>query len=189
MAAGHYQFEAIHPFTDGNGRTGRVLNILYLIQEDLLALPILYLSRFIIAYKTDYDRLLLAVTCERAWEPWVLFMLRAVEATAHWDTGKILAIRALSEAAAAYVRERLPKIYSRELVDAIFEQSYCRIAQVGDAAVGLPHGTCRISSQLACCARSRSARKSCLPPRLMQLLADDAHEVRGYEDLVPAGAA
>ena len=102
----HYQFEAIHPLTDGNGRTGRVLNILHLIQEDLLALPILYLSRFIIAYKADYYRLLLAVTRERAGEPWVLFMLRAVEATAHRTTNKILAIRVLADAAAAHVEVR-----------------------------------------------------------------------------------
>jgi Fic family protein len=78
MAVGHYQFEAIHPFTDGNGRTGRVLNILYLIQEELLNLPILYLSRHVIAHKADYYRLLLGVTRDEAWEPWLLFMLQAV---------------------------------------------------------------------------------------------------------------
>lgn len=82
MAVGHYQFEAIHPFTDGNGRTGRVLNTLYLIQEGLLSLPILYLSRYIIAHRADYYRLLLDVTREQAWEPWLLYMLSAVEETA-----------------------------------------------------------------------------------------------------------
>ncbi|MFO1196817.1 MAG: Fic family protein [Burkholderiaceae bacterium] len=71
MAVGHYQFEAIHPFTDGNGRTGRVINILHLIQEGLLNLPILYLSRHVIAHKTDYYGLLLGVTRDQAWEPWL----------------------------------------------------------------------------------------------------------------------
>ena len=77
MAVAHYQFEAIHPFIDGNGRTGRVLNILYLIQKDLLQLPILYLSRHIIANKADYYKLLLEVTTDGAWEPWIIFMLKA----------------------------------------------------------------------------------------------------------------
>ena len=122
MAVGHYQFEAIHPFSDGNGRTGRVLNILYLIQEGLLTLPILYLSRHIIANKTDYYRLLLDTTRTGDWEPWIVFMLQAVEHTAKWTTVKIAAIRNLAEHTTAHVRERLPKIYSRELVDVIFEQ-------------------------------------------------------------------
>jgi Fic family protein len=97
MAVGHYQFEAIHPFVDGNGRTGRVLNTLFLIQEGLLNLPILYLSRYIIAQRADYYRLLLEVTAKRAWEPWLLFMLSAVEETARWTTAKIAAIHALAE--------------------------------------------------------------------------------------------
>jgi Fic family protein len=92
MAAAHYQFEAIHPFTDGNGRTGRVLNSLFLVEQGLLPLPILYLSRFIIANKADYYRLLLAVTREGAWEPWLLYMLRAVEDTAVWTVAKIAAM-------------------------------------------------------------------------------------------------
>ena len=79
MAVAHYQFEAIHPFTDGNGRTGRVLNSLFLVEQGLLPLPILYLSRYIIANKADYYRLLLGVTRDGAWEPWLLYMLRAVE--------------------------------------------------------------------------------------------------------------
>ena len=79
MAVGHYQFEAIHPFTDGNGRTGRVLNSLFLIQSELLPLPILYLSRYIIGSESDYYRLLLDVTRTRAWEPWLLYFLHGVE--------------------------------------------------------------------------------------------------------------
>ncbi len=84
MAVGHYQFEAIHPFSDGNGRTGRVLNSLFLIQEGLLTLPILYLSRYIIENKSDYYRLLLQVTREKDWESWLLYILKGVEETANW---------------------------------------------------------------------------------------------------------
>ena len=79
MAVAHYQFEAIHPFADGNGRTGRVLNQLMLIENNLLQIPVLYLSRHIIRHKADYYRLLLAVTREQAWEAWVLYMLRGVQ--------------------------------------------------------------------------------------------------------------
>ncbi len=89
MAVMHAQFEAIHPFTDGNGRTGRILNILYLVQEELLSLPILYLSRYIIANKSRYYSGLLAVTREQAWESWVLYMLEAVASTAQWTTKKL----------------------------------------------------------------------------------------------------
>jgi Fic family protein len=135
MAVAHYQFEAIHPFADGNGRTGRVLNSLFLVEQRLLPLPILYLSRYIIASKADYYRLLLAVTRDGAWEPWLLYMLRAVEDTATWTTRKIGAIRRLVSDTVAYVRDKLPKIYSRELVDLIFEQPYCRIANLVDANI------------------------------------------------------
>ena len=127
MAVGHYQFEAIHPFADGNGRTGRVLNSLFLIQEGLLSLPILYLSRYIIQHKADYYRLLHQVTTEQSWEEWLLYLLRGVEDTARWTTAKIAAIRARADHTATRVREQLPSIYSRELVDTIFEQPYCRI--------------------------------------------------------------
>lgn len=133
MAAAHYQFEAIHPFTDGNGRTGRVLNSLFLIEQNLLPLPILYLSRYIIAHKADYYRLLLAVTREQAWEPWLLYMLRGVEETATRTTAKIAAIRKLAEQTTKYVHVHLSKIYSRELVDIIFEQPYCRISNLVNA--------------------------------------------------------
>lgn len=135
MAAAHYQFEAIHPFTDGNGRTGRVLNSLFLVEQGLLPLPILCLSRYIIANKADYYRLLLAVTREGASEPWLLYMLRAVEETAMWTTAKIGAIRTLAAHTTEHVRRQLPKIYSRELVDIVFEQPYCRIANLVEAGI------------------------------------------------------
>lgn len=100
MAVAHYQFEAIHPFTDGNGRTGRILNLLFLVEQGLLDQPVLYLSRAIIRRRTDYYRLLNAVTRDDAWEPWVLYMLDAVQDTAIWTTKKIKAIRELLRRAA-----------------------------------------------------------------------------------------
>ncbi len=135
MAVMHYQFEAIHPFTDGNGRTGRILNILYLVQEGLLTLPILYLSKYIISNKASYYENLLGVTKDENWETWLLYMLDAVRSTAQWTTNKINAIRKLSTHTAEYVSSRLPKIYSRELVDVLFEQPYCRIENLVEKGV------------------------------------------------------
>ena len=135
MAVMHYQFEAIHPFTDGNGRTGRVLNLLYLVEQDLLKIPVLYLSRYIIEHKADYYRLLLAVTTDERWEEWILFMLRAVTETARWTTAKIKAIRQLIESTADQIRSSAPQIYSRELAELIFVQPYCRIGNVVDAGL------------------------------------------------------
>ena len=173
MAVGHYQFEAIHPFADGNGRTGRVLNILFLIQEELLTLPILYLSRHIIAHKADYYRLLLGITRSQAWEPWLLFMLQAVEETARWTTAKIAAIRALAEHTTAHVRERLPKIYSRELVDVIFEQPYCRIGNLVDKQIAQRQAASRYLKELAGIGVLRETQvgkeKLFIHPKLMKL--------------------
>ena len=135
MAIGHYQFEAIHPFTDGNGRTGRVINSLFLIEQNLLTLPILYLSRYIIQNKADYYRLLLAVTKSRVWEDWILYILKGVEETAIWTIAKIAAIRDLQQETTTFVRHRLPKIYSHELVSLIFEQPYCRISNLVEAEI------------------------------------------------------
>jgi Fic family protein len=133
MAAAHYQFEAIHPFTDGNGRTGRILNILFLIDKKLLDLPILYLSRYINDHRAEYYSRLLDVTTSGAWEPWVLYMLAAVEETSLWTMQKIRAIRDLMDATIEYVNASSPKIYSRELVEVIFTQPYSRIGDVVDA--------------------------------------------------------
>jgi Fic family protein len=110
MAVAHYQFEAIHPFTDGNGRTGRVVNLLMLVQYELLDMPILYLSRYIIHNKRKYYDLLSRVTSEGAWEPWILYMLSATADTAAWTLRKIKAIRELVEATRDTVKEKLPKI-------------------------------------------------------------------------------
>ena len=135
MAVAHYQFEAIHPFTDGNGRTGRILNNLYLIQANLLTLPILYLSRYIIQQKVAYYRLLLRVTQEQAWEEWLLYLLQGVEETAAWTTAKIGAIRSLFACTAEHARHRAPKIYSHELLNLIFERPYCRISDLEQAGI------------------------------------------------------
>jgi Fic family protein len=135
MAVQHYQFEAIHPFTDGNGRTGRILNILFLVQQGLLDSPILYLSRYIIANKSEYYRLLLAVTREQTWTEWIMFMLEGVEETCTWTTDKIKAIRELMEHTSQYIQTQLPKMYSWELVAALFKQPYCRINNLVTAGV------------------------------------------------------
>jgi len=135
MAVQHYQFEAIHPFTDGNGRTGRILNILFLVEQGLLDSPILYLSRHIIQNKSDYYRLLLNVTHNQAWSDWIMFMLNGVEETCIWTTDKIKAIRELMRHTSQYVQEQMPKIYSWELVEALFKQPYCRINNLVSAGV------------------------------------------------------
>lgn len=184
MAVGHYQFEAIHPFTDGNGRTGRVLNILYLIQEELLNLPILYLSRHVIAHRADYYRLLLGVTRDEAWEPWLLFMLQAVADTSRWTTGKIAAIRTLVEHTTEHVRTRLPKIYTRELVDVIFEQPYCRIGNLVDKGIAQRQAASRYLHDLADLGVLREMpfgkEKLFIHPKLMQLLSRDNNQFQPY---------
>jgi Fic family protein len=135
MAVAHYQFEAIHPFTDGNGRTGRILNILYLLQTGLLEIPVLYLSRFIIQNKTEYYRLLRSVTENGDWEAWLLFVLRGIEETAEWTADRIHDIRDLLDATIDRCRRELPRVYSKELVELIFRQPYCKIAFVVDAGI------------------------------------------------------
>lgn len=127
MAVMHYQFEAIHPFADGNGRTGRILNILYLIMKEMLDIPILYLSSYIIEHKTAYYQGLRGVTEDGAWESWILYMLDAIEQTARATSKKIVAIRALLQEYIGIVQEKLPKIYSKDLVEVLFSQPYCRI--------------------------------------------------------------
>lgn len=184
MAAAHYQFEAIHPFTDGNGRTGRVLNSLFLVEQGLLPLPILYLSRHIIANKADYYRLLLAVTREGAWEPWLLYMLRAVQDTATWTTAKIGAIRALAVHTTEHVRRQLPRIYTRELVDIVFEQPYCRIANLVEAGIAERQAASRYLKALASIGVLREQavgrEKLFMHPKLMALLTRDDSNFERY---------
>lgn len=135
MAVQHYQFEAIHPFEDGNGRTGRILNILFLVEHGLLDSPILYLSHFIIRNKGAYYRLLQNVTSDQEWEPWIRFILDGVEETCVWTTDKIKAIRELMEHTAEFVQAELPKTYSWELVLLLFKQPYCRINNIVDDGI------------------------------------------------------
>lgn len=135
MGVAHYQFEAIHPFVDGNGRTGRILNLLILLKAGLLELPVLYLSRYIIQNKQEYYRRLRAVTERQDWEGWLLFMLAAVEETAHWTTGRILAIRELFDTTLTRCREELPRVYSKELIELVFCQPYCKAAFVVEAGL------------------------------------------------------
>ena len=184
MAVAHYQFEAIHPFTDGNGRTGRVLNSLYLIQQELLHLPILYLSRYLINHKADYYRLLLAVTRDQDWQTWLLFMLAAVEETARWTTVKIAAIRSLAEHTTDFVRLRLPKIYSRELVDVIFEQPYCRIVNLVDKGEAQRQAASRYLKDLVALGVVQEMQlgkeKLFIHPKLMQLISRDSNSFARY---------
>ena len=135
LAVQHYQFEAIHPFADGNGRTGRILNILFLVEHGLLDSPILYLSRYIISNKAAYYLLLKNVTHKQNWEGWINFILEGVEETCIWTTDKIKAIRELMEHTAQFVQQRLPKIYSWELVELLFKQPYCRIGNIVDSNI------------------------------------------------------
>lgn len=135
MAVGHYQFEAIHPFTDGNGRTGRILNILYLIECGLLNIPVLYLSRFIIKNKKEYYQYLLNVTVEGNWEPWIIYMLNAIANTSQWTCDKIKNIITLMEETIEFVKNKIPKIYSRELIELLFVQPYCRISNIVDEGI------------------------------------------------------
>ncbi|GAB2526011.1 Fic family protein [Nocardiopsis aegyptia] len=132
MAVAHYQFEAIHPFHDGNGRTGRVINILMLIEAGLLHDPILYLSRAIIADKNDYYRLLRAVTADGAWIEWVLYMLDVVRDSAESTTRKIKAIRTCQEDIAERARAATFGGRDAQFLAVLFEQPYCRINTVAD---------------------------------------------------------
>lgn len=185
MAVAHYQFEAIHPFTDGNGRTGRVINSLFLISENLLTLPILYLSRQIILAKSDYYRLLLDVTRHGAWEEWILFMLKAVEETAAWTTGKIEAICKLLQITIEHVRDAAPKVYSRELVDLVFAQPYCRIQNVTEAGLAGRQAASRHLKQLVEIGVLEEMQfgreKLFIHPKLMKLLTRDSNRIEPYK--------
>ena len=127
MAILHYQFESIHPFYDGNGRTGRIINVLYLAMNNLIDLPILYLSGYIIKNKNKYYRYLREVTYKQNWEEWILYMLDAVEVTAIETTQKVNKIKTLLDETIEQAKVKLPKIYSKELIELLFHQVYCNI--------------------------------------------------------------
>ena len=186
MAIAHYQFEAIHPFIDGNGRTGRVLNILYLIDQGLLSLPILYLSRYIVQNKQDYYRLLIAVTSEQHWEEWILFMLKGVEETAIWTTAKVAAIQRLMVETINFVQEKLPKSYSYELIQTIFEQPYCRIQDLTEKEIAKRQTASTYLKQLCEIGVMQEIKsgkeKLFVHPKLLKLMTEDQNDIAPYQE-------
>lgn len=184
LAVAHYQFEAIHPFTDGNGRTGRILNSLLLIEKGLLHLPILYLSRYIIEHKADYYRLLLEVTTEQNWEDWVIYILKGIEDTARWTVEKIEAIKHLSLVTKEYIQQQLPQIYSRELVDLLFEQPYTRISNLEKAGIAKRQTASKYLKELCDIGVLQELNvgrdKLFIHPKLMELLRGDENNFSPY---------
>ncbi len=128
MAVIHPQFESIHPFFDGNGRTGRIINILYLVKQGLLDTPILYLSRYINKNKSEYYHLLQAVREEKAWKKWVMFMLEGVEQTSHQAINLVQNFKRLMLDHKSRIRSNLPKIYSQDLLNNLFSHPYTKIS-------------------------------------------------------------
>ncbi len=139
----HFQFESIHPFYDGNGRTGRIINMLYLTLNDLLDLPILYLSRYLIQNKAEYYRLLQLVRDAGSWEDWILYMLEGISQTAKDTITLVNNIRELMEKYKADFKAQLPKIYSRELLDILFKHPYTKIEHI-ESGLGVTYQTARI---------------------------------------------
>ena len=135
MALIHFQFESIHPFYDGNGRSGRILNVLYLVLKDLLELPILYLSSYIIKHKSDYYRLLQEVRAKQSYNEWILYMLDAIEITANDTANLIENIEKLMQKTKNKVQKNLPKIYSKDLVEVLFLHPYTKIETLADRLI------------------------------------------------------
>ncbi len=127
MAVIHHQFESIHPFYDGNGRTGRIINILYLVAKGLLDIPVLYLSRYIIHTKDDYYRLLQEVRDTGVWESWLIYLLEGVEQTARQTIWIIARIKEIMQDYKHRIRAELPKIYSHDLLNNLFRHPYTKI--------------------------------------------------------------
>lgn len=127
LAIQHYQFESIHPFYDGNGRTGRIINVLYLILKELLDEPILYLSSYIIQNKKDYYRLLQKVRTKKNWSDWIIYILKGIEETALITIKQINDINELFVDTQKIVQEKLPRIYSKDLIEQLFIHPYCKI--------------------------------------------------------------
>ncbi|MDD4349707.1 MAG: Fic family protein [Opitutales bacterium] len=184
MAISHYQFEAIHPFLDGNGRTGRIVNVLYLIEAGLLTLPILYLSRYIIQNKNDYYRLLREVTWQNNWQDWILFILRGVHDTSQWTRHKISAIHGLIQHTADFVKTNLPKIYSHELVHTLFQQPYCRINNLVESGIAKRQTASVYLKQLSGIGvlkeTSSGKEKLFIHPKLIQLMSEDSNTISPY---------
>jgi Fic family protein len=186
MAAGHYQFEAIHPFTDGNGRTGRILNSLFLIEEGLLDLPILYLSRYFLKTRQEYYKRLIEVTETGSWEGWLIYVIKGVEETALWTIAKIEAMRLLEQTTAEHVRRKLPKIYSHELIALLFNLPYCRIGDLVEQGLSKRQTASLYLGQLAAIgvlnAMDAGRQKLFLNTRLLDLLSKDNNAFDPYTD-------
>jgi Fic family protein len=136
LAVIHYQFEAIHPFTDGNGRTGRIINVLYLVQQGLLKLPVLYLSKYFIDNRNEYYAGLRSVTETGKWEAWIQYILTAVEQTAIETKIKIVQIKETMDATQQEIKDKLPKIYSKDLVELLFNYPYCKRLFLEEHGIG-----------------------------------------------------
>lgn len=192
MAVLHYQFEAIHPFLDGNGRTGRILNILVLIQAGLLDIPTLYLSRHIVRTKADYYRLLQGVTMQAEWEPWIIYMLTAVETTATWTNGRIRAIRDLMASTSDYVKAAAPGIHSHEIVETIFAMPYTRIGNLVERGIAKRVSASRYLKQLVdigvLSEEKRGRDKLFIHRKYMTLLGSDGHDFERYPGAAVATA-
>jgi len=131
MAIMHHQFETIHPFYDGNGRTGRMMNVLYLVQEGLLDIPVLYLSGYINKHKSEYYKLLQSVRDDNNWQPWIIYMLEAVETTAKQTIQKIVAMREMMMQYKHQIRLN-HKFYSQDLINHLFKHPYTKITLLAD---------------------------------------------------------
>ena len=140
LAVIHYQFESIHPFYDGNGRTGRIINVLYLVLKELLDSPILYLSRYIIRNKIAYYRLLQGVRSENNWDDWIVYILTGIAETSEETLRLIKRINNEIDLMTAQIKEKLPKLYSRDLINLLFHEFYTRIHYV-EAGLGVSRRT------------------------------------------------
>lgn len=130
LAIIHYQFETIHPFYDGNGRTGRIINVLYLVYKELLDLPILYLSAYIIKNKAEYYRLLQSVSEKSTWNEWIEYILKGIEQTATASVDMIKSIDQAMQKFGNLLQEKEPKIYSKDFVELLFSYPYTKIGSV-----------------------------------------------------------
>lgn len=167
-----------------NDRTGPILNLLFLVERGLIDAPVLYLSRTILANKTRYYETLLGVTRDRGWEPWLLFMMEAVEQTARWTLAKVMAIRNLRVHTEAFVRERSPRSDAQPLLDLIFERPYCRIADVvarGIAQRQAASSRLHALVDLGVLRAERHGREwRFLHPRLLRILTSEQNDFAPY---------
>lgn len=177
MALMHYQFEAIHPFSDGNGRTGRILLLLYLKIEKLLDTPAIYLSEYIIKNKNDYYKKLRNVTENQDWEGWILYMLEMIKFTANKGLKRLNSITVLLEEMAAEIKSELPKVYSKDLIEILFRLPYTKRQFLINAKLGTPKTVgnyLRALEQAGFLTSEKVGKeKLYLNHRLMKLLEDD----------------